>query len=132
MLRPKTYEKVVLPVDLWLRAQFKGRFMLHHCGIFHPYVEVYKPLYPTELDLGWGTDLRVARAAFPGPADVHLYRRICLTRDYPRRSGCHRNQDCQRRGPWDLLTSIVVAEIGPDISDGTVRDLMTAGERIKT
>jgi hypothetical protein len=35
-------------------------------------------------------------------------------------------------GPRDLLTSIAVAEIGPDISDETVRDLMTAGERINT
>jgi len=33
-------------------------------------------------------------------------------------------------GPRDLLTSIAVAEIGPDISDETVRDLMTAHDEL--
>ena len=130
MIRPKTYSQVVLPVDLWMREQFKGRFMLHHCGIFHPYVEVYKPLKPTELDLGWGTDLRAARAAFPD-LPMSTYIDVSALRGITREGvDAIVSKIVHDAGPRELLTSIAVAEIGPDVPDETVRDLITSGERI--
>jgi len=65
MIRPRPTRRWFCRWICGCAPQFKGRFLLHHCGIFHPYVDVYKPLNPTGWDLGWGTDLRVARAAFP-------------------------------------------------------------------
>jgi hypothetical protein len=130
MIRPKTYAWVVLPVDLWLREQFKGRFLLHHCGIFHPYIDVYKPLHPTELDLGWGTDLRLARKAFPD-LPISTYIEVSALRGIDR-DGVDAIVSTIMRdaGPVELLTTIAVAEIGPDIDDETVRNLMTTHDRI--
>ncbi len=130
MLRPKTYAQVVLPVDLWMREQFKGRFLLHHCGIFHPYVEVYKPLKPTELDIGWGTDLKLARAAFPD-LPMSTYIDVSALRGITREGvDAIIGKIVRDAGPRELLTAIAVAEIGPDVPDETVRDLMTASERL--
>jgi hypothetical protein len=130
MIRPRTYAQVVLPVDLWLREQFKGRFQLHHCGIFHPYAEVYQPIKPTELDLGWGTDLRVARKAFPD-IPMSTYIDVSALRGIDR-DGVDAivSKIIRDSGPLELLSAIEVAEIGPDVPDETVRNLMTAFERI--
>jgi uroporphyrinogen-III decarboxylase len=59
------YRSVVLPVDQWLCNQFQQPPLLHHCGLFHPYLKAYQPLKPQELDVGPGTDLRATRTAYP-------------------------------------------------------------------
>ena len=69
----------------------------------------------------------------PRPADVYLYRRIRITRDHAGEGvDAIVSKIVNAAGPHELLTGIAVAEIGPDITDETVRDLMTAGERIDT
>ena len=64
MISPATYQRVVLPVDQWYRDHYLS-FSIHHCGVLHPYRFVYQPLRPVHLDIGWGSDLRLIRAAYP-------------------------------------------------------------------
>jgi hypothetical protein len=64
MFSPETYREVILPVDLWLRYQFKG-FGIHHCGKFDNYAELYTALTPNSLDIGGGSDYKIVRRYFP-------------------------------------------------------------------
>jgi hypothetical protein len=130
MISPKTYQEVVLESDLWIRRQFRGNFNLHHCGIFDAYAGVYQLLNPGSLDLGPGSDLRLARKAYPStPISTYI--------DVSQLSGMGQAeidtllaQMVENARPVELFTYIRVAEAGPEISDQAVRWLMTAPERI--
>ncbi|MCL2666014.1 MAG: hypothetical protein FWE82_10410 [Defluviitaleaceae bacterium] len=67
MFSPQLYRETILPVDLWLRQQFKG-FGIHHCGKIDNYAKLYTALSPTGLDIGGGSDYTVLRKYFP---EVH-------------------------------------------------------------
>ncbi len=131
MLSPRMYREVVLPVDVWFRRQFGGEFHLHHCGVFDAYAEVYQPLEPEELDLGPGSDLCVARAAYPR-ARISSYIKVetlaAMSREEIDALAAKMIRDA---GSPELFTWIRVAEAGPEVSDGTVRDLMTVAERVR-
>ena len=131
-ISPHMYQDVILPVDRWLAEQFQGEFWLHHCGLFHPYAQVYKSLKPRALDVGPGTDLRLTRQTYPDarisayidPADLAYMDRDQLD-DRITRMVIDTNSS-------GLFTWIRVAEIGPEIPDDTVRDLMSVFKRIGT
>lgn len=131
MLSPRTYREVVLPIDLWFREQFAGGFDLHHCGHFHPYTQVYRALRPSSLDVGPGSDLRATRAAYP---DLPIATYI----DVAALAGMSRDgidamltRMIEDAWPPKLFSYIRVAEAGPEVSDTTVRDLLTAPQRIQ-
>ena len=71
MISPQSYREVVLPVDQWYLDQIDGRG-LHHCGRFDPYAEVYKGLRPSSLQIGYTSDRRISRQAFPDVAVVDI------------------------------------------------------------
>ncbi len=130
MIAPATYRAVVLPADLWLRRQFRGAFDLHHCGIFDAYTEVYQDLYPTTLDLGPGSKLSVARKAYPQTGIAAYIEVGALSRMDRSAIDTMVAQMVTDASPLELFTFIRVAEAGPEVSDETVIDLLTARERL--
>jgi hypothetical protein len=130
MISSRMYQEVVLPADLWFRSQFTGEFNLHHCGIFDRYTEVYQPLKAETLDLGPGSDLQIARSAYP-TARISAYIEVGtlarMSRDEIDALVAKMVRDA---GPAELFTYIRVAEAGPEVSDQAVRDVMTVFERI--
>jgi hypothetical protein len=131
-ISPRTYHEVVLPVDLWLRNQFTGPMNLHHCGLFHPYTDVYQPLRPQSLDVGPGTDLKATRAAYPYTPVSTFIEVGWLISATQAQIDALVAQMCRDASPLELFTYIRVAEMGPEISDDTVRSLMTVYERINS
>jgi hypothetical protein len=131
MLSPRMYREVVLPVDLWFRRQFAGDFNLHHCGVFDAYATVYQPLAPTDLDLGPGSDLRIARAAFPR-ARISTYIKVETLANMNREEiDALVGKMVREAGDPARFSWIRVAEAGPEVSDQAVRDLMTVAERVR-
>ena len=129
-ISPATYRDVVRPSDLWLVGQFAGGFGLHHCGVFDAYAEGYKALSPVALDLGPGSDLRIARAAYPEAA-ISTYLEVgAVARMTRREVDAAVARLVSDAGDTGSFTVISVAEAGPELSDATVRDLMTVRERI--
>jgi hypothetical protein len=130
-ISPSMYQNVVLQVDLDFR-QYKrgGGFSLHHCGIFHPYVNVYQLLKPTDIDVGPGTDLQITRQAYPNvkisayfdPAGFSS-----LTQD---KVDAIVSKTIKAAAPIDKITYIRAIEVGPELSDDSVRAMMTVFERL--
>ena len=130
MVSPATYQAVVLPADLWYREHYEA-LLLHHCGVFHPYREVYKPLRPEHLDVGWGTDLRLVRQTYPTtPLSIEIQAKALIgkSRDELDRMVRRLLADAS---PIEQITHLWVAEAGPDVPDETVRNLVTAPGRLK-
>ena len=130
MISPETYREVILPVDGWLRKQFRS-FFLHHCGVFHPYAEAYKPLMPDLLDIGGGTDLCAARKTYPETEmslEIRASHLIGNSREEIDRMVAKMVRDAR---PSELIAYMWVADAGPELTDETVRNLMTCHERIK-
>jgi hypothetical protein len=128
-ISPEMYRQVVLPVDLWFRNSFQGGFSLHHCGIFHPYVDVYQPLKPSDIDAGPGTDLRLTRRAYPDtPISAYFNPATFSSLDRQTIDAIYENM-VQEAHPANLLTYIRAIEVGPELTDDSVRDMMTARER---
>jgi hypothetical protein len=130
MISPETYRAVALPVDRWLRGQFRD-FGLHHCGVFHPYAEVYAELQPTGLDVGWGSDLRRVREVFPSTPMSLMVEASALAGKGERELDALVTQTAGAAAPLEFVTKLWVAEIGPGTSDETVRSLVTAPARIQ-
>jgi hypothetical protein len=129
-ISPAVYRDVIRPVDIWLRQQFHGKFGLHHCGIFDAYAEVYRLLTPNTIDVGPGTNLRTTRKVYPDtPITTYL--------EVGSLSGISQSdldnlvaKLIEDASPIGLFPQITIAEAGPEISDDTVRNLMTLKERI--
>ena len=129
MISPTTYEQVVLPVDLWLAGKF-SRVNLHHCGVFDKYAEAYTSMHPASLDIGPGSDLNLARHIFPStPFSTYI--------DVGRLAHLSQPQIdqliitmCDQAGAPDIFHHIRVADIGPEISDETIRYLLTVFDRV--
>ena len=130
-ISPTMYRNVVLPIDQWLAAKFSGEFWLHHCGFFHPYAEVYRHLKPQALDVGPGTDLRLTRIAYPEARISAYIDPSVLGQMSKSQIDAHVEKLVIDAGLDGLFTWLRVAEIGPEISDETVRDLMTVFERLQ-
>ena len=129
MISPRTYERVVLPVDRWYREHF-DTCALHHCGIFHPYAQVYQPLRPDHLDVGWGTELRRVRAAFPTHLmSIEIQARALLGTSIAELDAMVM-QLLQAAAPVERITHLWVAEVGPDVPDDIIRHLVTAPYRL--
>jgi hypothetical protein len=129
MISPETYRQVVLPADLWWRGNFR-EFYIHHCGVFHPYAEVYQALRPAMLDVGWGTDLRAARRAYPTvPMSLELQDSALMGKGEADLDALLA-QMAEDAGPRELVTRIWLAEACPETPDATVRALMTVPARL--
>ena len=129
MISPRMYSEVVLASDRWLSNHFTGGFYLHHCGVFDAYTEAYRPLQPLALDVGPGTDLAITRAAYPD-AVISTYIEVgALSRMGLDEVDATLSEMIGAAGPPELFSAISIAEAGPEISDETVRHLMTARER---
>lgn len=129
MVAPQTYAEVVRPADAWLREHYTD-WHLHHCGVFTPYIEVYQSLRPTTLDVGWGTDWRAVREAYPTtPLSLEIQDAAILGQT-PGQLDDLVGEMVEAAGPPELIYRIWVAEAAPETPDETVRALMTAGERL--
>ncbi len=128
---PRMYQDVVLPVDLWFRQNFQGKnFSLHHCGIFHPYRQAYQPLQATDLDVGPGTDLRLTRQAYPRARISAYFEPGEFASLTAARIDAFVAEMIEAASPVDLFTYIRAIEVGPELTDQSVRDMMTVGERL--
>jgi hypothetical protein len=124
LISPDTYRRVVLPVDQWYREHYID-FSIHHCGVFHPYRYAYQALRPIHLDVGWGSDLRLIRQVFPTtPMSLEIQAKALLWTD-PRALDPTLQQLLADAAPVELVTHLWVAEAGPEVSDDTVRRLVT-------
>ncbi len=131
-ISPRLYQEMVLPADLWLRQQFRGPFLLHHCGIFDAYAEAYLPLKPDILDVGPGSSLGAARAVYPHTPITTYLEVGSLAGITLQRLDEVLAQMVEEAVAGDdaaLFPAIMVAEAGPEVSDEIVRALMTAGQR---
>jgi hypothetical protein len=127
MISPQTYWQAVLPVDLWFRGLSTGQFGLHHCGVFDRYAEAYKPLRPTILDLGPGSDLRLARRAYPHAAIFAWIDVGALSRMGRAEVDAFIWRAMEDAAP---LAELRVADAGTELTDETVRNLLTARNRV--
>ena len=130
MVSPQTYQEMILPADLWLRSQFRGRFGLHHCGIFEPYAQVYRPLKFDCLDVGPGSDLGLTRAAYPDIPITTYLAVESLIGISQKDLDANLVKMIREGAPARLFPTITVAEAGPEVSDEIVRYLLTASERL--
>jgi hypothetical protein len=123
MVSPGTYRRVVLPVDQWYRDHYAS-FSIHHCGVFHPYRFVYQPLRPAHLDIGWGSDLGLIRAAYPEVnMSLEIQARILTAVSLAELDGLI-SALIASAAPSALITHLWVAEVGPDVSDDVIRHLV--------
>jgi hypothetical protein len=130
LISPRTYTEVVLPEDQWLKGPFKGKFFLHHCGVFDAYVDAYQPLKPSGLDIGPGSDLRLARRCYP-KAEISIYINVgALSRMNRSQIDDFVKQAVEAAGPAELFMRISAADAGPEISDETVRNFLTVQSRV--
>lgn len=125
MISPAMYEEVVLPADMWLRSKV-DTFMLHHCGIVDNYLELYKQLKPSILDLGGGCDYLRMRRAFPDtPCWLNL-----TTKDVEnvntRQIRSLVRKVYREGGPEDKILKIYVSDLSGDTQDRVVEDIATA------
>lgn len=129
MFSPTMYREVILPVDKWVRSQV-GSFGLHHCGVFDEYIEVYKELNPSSLDIGGGSDYRAIRQAFP---DIS-FSLIVNAPDVEGRTTSeidhHIGSMVENASPVEHISLLWVAEVSAEIEDETVRAIRTSNERI--
>jgi hypothetical protein len=125
MISPKSYEQVVLPVDQWYLSQIGGRG-LHHCGAFHPYAEVYKKLEPDGLQIGYLSDRRISRAAFPNTPISLLLEASAIAGQTPAHVQTLVREMVDQAAPTHLVTDISVIDVGPEVSDEAVRAFVTS------
>ena len=134
-ISPQMYQEVVLPVDIWFRNTFQeinseANFNLHHCGIFHPYVEVYQKLHPTDIDVGPGTDLQKTRQAFPDARISAYFEPATLATMSRAQIDAEVKKMITDTLPVDRFTFIRAIEVGPELSDQTIYDLLTSTDRL--
>ena len=129
MFSPKTYRDVILPVDKWVRSQV-GSFGLHHCGVFDDYIDLYRELNPSALDIGGGSNYRAIRQAFP---DIP-FSLIVNAPDIEDKSSSeiydHVGAMVEGAAPVEQISFLWVAEVSASIDDETVRAVRTSNERI--
>ena len=69
MISPQMYRDVLMDYDrkMWdISSRQKLGFMIHHCGTFDKYRDLYRKLGKINmLEIGWGSDLRAAMEVFP-------------------------------------------------------------------
>jgi hypothetical protein len=140
-ISPRMYQDVVLPVDTWYRDNFAGsEFSLHHCGVFHPYAEAYLALHPTDIDVGPGSDLRLTRQSYPDarisayfdPVEFPSFSQeridqVVMEMIEAVKFGGDSTNEAQA---IEKFTYIRAIEVGPELSDQSVRDMMTVFDRI--
>ena len=128
MFSPEVYREVILPVDLWLRQQFKG-FGIHHCGVFDNYAELYTELRPTSLDIGGGTDYKLLRRFFPNiPCSYSVNAELFEGKD---------SEEIDRLvqtivtdgGPKEHITFLHAQSIGSNATDENIVSLRTSIKR---
>lgn len=129
MFSPKTYREVILPVDKWVRGQVAS-FGLHHCGVFDDYIEVYKELQPSALDIGGGTNYKAVREAFP-----NIPFSLIVNAPYVEGKSVSEIDTLiggmiEGASPVEQISVLWCAEVNESIEDDTVRAVRTAVERV--
>ena len=129
MFSPKMYREVVLPVDKIFRSRVVN-LNLHHCGVFDKYIDIYKEIDPSSLDIGGGSDYRAIRKAFP---DIP-FSLIVNAPDVEGKTSAEIDEligsMAEAAGPVSKV-SMWVAELSDAAGDEVIRTLATAHERIK-
>ncbi len=132
MISPEMYRDLVLPHDSWYRQRAE-HFVLHHCGVMDRYLDGYKRLGPTppdEVEVGWGSDVRAARRAFPTSKLALMLNVPDVVAMSPAEIDEVLATLVLGGAPWNLVRSIWVADVGPELSDERVRFLRTYPERL--
>jgi len=77
MISPQMYQGVLMDYDrrMWEASSGHGLgFMIHHCGHFDRYRELYRKLGRIDmLEIGWGSDLRAAMELFPETTFSYIF-----------------------------------------------------------
>lgn len=129
MFSPRLYREVILPVDQWVRSQV-AQFYLHHCGVFDDYIELYRELNPTSLDIGGGSDYTRIRAAFPDTPFSLIVNAPDIEGHTPAQVDELVGSMVAGAGPAEKISFLWCAEVSERTEDETVRTLRTANERI--
>ena len=128
MFSPKLYREVIMPVDLWLRRQFKG-FGIHHCGVFDNYAQMYTDLNPTGLDIGGGSDYKVVRRHFPQTKCTY----IINPEHYEGKSRAEIDKliygVVTDGGPIECIDYLHTYGVGRNATDDNIVDLRTSAKR---
>ena len=129
MISPEMYRRVVLPSDIHYRSQV-GEFHLHHCGVIDNYLDIYKELNPTTLDVGGGSDYGKLREAFPETSCSLLINTGQIESLSSNEIDDFVGDMVERASPADRISWISCVELSADVSDDTVKALATVHERI--
>lgn len=129
MLSPRVYREVVLPVDLWVREQV-GDFYLHHCGVFDAYIDVYKPLNPTALDIGGGSDYRAIRQSYKETPFSLIVNAELVEQKRPREVGDFIGEMVEGASPAECISLLWTSELSAEVPDETVKAIATAHEAL--
>jgi uroporphyrinogen-III decarboxylase len=64
-ISPSIYETFLLPLEKYL-AKHLYPYGIHHCGAnLHVYIDQYKQIPASFIDVGWGSDVAAVRNSFP-------------------------------------------------------------------
>ncbi len=129
MLSPRIYREVVLPVDLWVREQV-GDFYLHHCGVFDAYIDVYKPLNPTALDIGGGSDYRAIRQSYKETPFSLIVNAELVEQKRPREVDDYIGEMVESASPAERISLLWTSELSAEVPDETVKAIATAHEAL--
>lgn len=125
MVSPESYRDVVLPADLFFFQGIQGRG-LHHCGAFHPYAQVYKAIGPESLQIGYTSDRRATREAYPQTPISLLLEASAVAGKSPAAVTDLVQTMVAQAAPANLVIDISVIDVGPEVSDDAVMALRTA------
>jgi hypothetical protein len=129
MFSPRLYREVILPIDKEWRSRY-GSFGIHHCGVFDAYIDLYKELAPTSLDIGGGSNYHAIREAFP---EIPFSMIVNAPDIEGRTTGEIDNlvgNMVEGASPVDKISYMWVAEVSQKTEDETIRAVRTANERI--
>ena len=90
------------------------------------YAEVYKKLEPDGLQIGYLSDRRISRAAFPNTPISLLLEASAIAGQTPARVQNLVHEMVDQAAPKHLVTDIAVIDVGPEVSDEVVRAFVTS------
>jgi len=128
MFSTGVYRDVVLPVDLWLRRQFRN-FGIHHCGVFDRYAQLYTELRPTSLDVGGGSDYKLLREHFPATMCTFIVNAEHYEGKTPAQIDALVRGIVTDGGPAEYIDCLHTYGVGRDATDENIITLRTSVKR---
>jgi len=129
MISPEMYEAVVLPVDLWFRDKTRS-FILHHCGVFDKYIDLYTRLRPDGLEIGGGSDYEAVKTAFPTQKYSLLLNTFDVEKMRVSEAADYVADVMETCRPYSRIVNVLIAELSPAVSDDMVRTLASVPDRL--